>query len=298
MPPDLLTPIQVAQAIQVSESSIKRWCDKGIIPTEYTVGGHRRIPIAGLLAFVRSQKLHLTHPEALGLPPIREDSTRVPDEVVVPLVQHLLRGDWGSSRQIMLEFYLREFDVATIGDRIISPAMSEIGSLWATGKVEVYQERRACNICLRVLHELSGMMSEPGEEAPVAIGGTPEGDTYLLATTLVELTLKDAGWRSTSLGSNLPIATVAAAIRDRRPRLVWLSISHLPDIARFCAEFNELYDEFGQEVLFVVGGRELHEDLRKDLRFGAFCENLAQLSRLCGTLRCQSGLPPPTSTKM
>ncbi len=45
----LLTPKQVARAIQVSESSIKRWCDRGTIPAEYTAGGHRRIPLAELV---------------------------------------------------------------------------------------------------------------------------------------------------------------------------------------------------------------------------------------------------------
>ena len=51
---DLLTPKQVARAIDVSESSIKRWCDKGVIETQYTAGGHRRITMAGLIEFVRS----------------------------------------------------------------------------------------------------------------------------------------------------------------------------------------------------------------------------------------------------
>ncbi|REJ93532.1 MAG: helix-turn-helix domain-containing protein [Planctomycetota bacterium] len=48
---DLLTPKQVARAISVSESSIKRWCDRGAIATQYTPGGHRRIPLSGLLEF-------------------------------------------------------------------------------------------------------------------------------------------------------------------------------------------------------------------------------------------------------
>jgi MerR family transcriptional regulator, light-induced transcriptional regulator len=288
MPSDLLTPLQVAQAIQVSESSIKRWCDKGIIPTEYTAGGHRRIPVAGLLQFLRSQKMSLSHPEALGLPPIREDSPQVPEEIVPPFTECLLRGDFGTSRQLILELYLREFDIAAIGDRVMSSAMAEIGLQWAAGMAEVYQERRACQICLRILHELARLMTDPPETAPLAIGGTPEGDTYLLATTLVELALRDAGWRAFSLGSGLPLGSFAAAIRDRRPQLAWLSISHLEDTPRFRREFAELYDEFGHEILFVLGGRECDADLRKSLRFSAYCENLGELSRLCGTLRCQA----------
>ena len=48
---DQLTTRQVAEALSVSESSVKRWCDQGAIPTIRTVGGHRRIPLDGLLRF-------------------------------------------------------------------------------------------------------------------------------------------------------------------------------------------------------------------------------------------------------
>jgi hypothetical protein len=65
---NLATPKQVTRAIQVSESSVKRWCDKGVIPTHYTAGGHRRVPLSGLLDFLRSTKQQLVRPEVLGLP--------------------------------------------------------------------------------------------------------------------------------------------------------------------------------------------------------------------------------------
>ena len=74
---ELLTPKQVARAIQVSESSVKRWCDKGVIPTQYTAGGHRRIPISDLLVFLRSSKHQLIRPEVLGLPAMTGQSDRI-----------------------------------------------------------------------------------------------------------------------------------------------------------------------------------------------------------------------------
>ena len=56
----LLSPKQVARALGVSESSLKRWCDKGLIPTERTAGGHRRLPLAGVLDFlVRSDAVQV-----------------------------------------------------------------------------------------------------------------------------------------------------------------------------------------------------------------------------------------------
>ena len=40
-----LSPRQLAVAIGVSESSLKRWADDGRLAVERTAGGHRRIPL-------------------------------------------------------------------------------------------------------------------------------------------------------------------------------------------------------------------------------------------------------------
>lgn len=65
---DRLTPNQVANAFGVSEASVKRWCDKGLMPTYRTAGGHRRLPVAGVVDFLRKRGLELVNPEVLGLP--------------------------------------------------------------------------------------------------------------------------------------------------------------------------------------------------------------------------------------
>ena len=64
---ELLSPKQVAQALGVSESSLKRWCDQGLIATIRTGGGHRRLALPDVLRFIRDGEHRLVSPEALGL---------------------------------------------------------------------------------------------------------------------------------------------------------------------------------------------------------------------------------------
>ena len=292
MAKELLTPIQVAQAMEVSESSVKRWCDKGIIPTTYTAGGHRRIPVAGLLAFLRARNLKVANPAALGLPPLRGDSPKTPDHLVAPFTEGLLRGDHASCRLLILELYLAEYDLSALGDRILAPALHQIGERWGCHEAEVYQERHACGICLRILHELSTLIVEPPGNAPLALGGTPAGDQYQVTTAMVELVLRDAQWRAISLGHNLPLGSLEAAVQRHRPRMVWLSVSHVEDREQFLRDYDALYERFGEEVLFVVGGRELVHDLRQRMRFAVYCENFKQLAELAATLHRQSDAKP------
>jgi len=60
---DSFTPKQVATALQVSESSVKRWCDRGVIRTDRTLGGHRRIPLENLMEFLESTNRRVLDPK-------------------------------------------------------------------------------------------------------------------------------------------------------------------------------------------------------------------------------------------
>jgi methanogenic corrinoid protein MtbC1 len=282
---DLLTPKQVARAIEVSESSVKRWCDKGIIPTQYTSGGHRRIAMSGLIKFLRDGKRRLVRPEALGLPPTSGQTTRVVSRAREQLTLALLEGNEPRCRQIAIDLYLAEHSISVIFDDVFAAAFREIGDRWACGEAEVFQERRGCEISLRVLHDLSALLAQPPEDAPLAIGGAAAGDNYSLGTAMAELVLRDVKWNAISLGDNLPFNSISAAIRQYRPKLIWLSCSHIVDESEFLAGYHSLYEEFNSNVAFVVGGYALTEQVRQQMKFAAYCDNMQHLEGFAQTLR-------------
>jgi len=282
---ELVTPKQVARAIQVSESSVKRWCDKGVIPTQYTAGGHRRIPMRGLLDFLRSSKQQLVRPEVLGLPATTGQTKRVIDRASGQLTEALIQADEEQTRQIVLDLYLAEHSISAICDKVIAKSFVEIGDRWQCGEAEVYQERVGCQLAMRVLHELRMLVPTPPGDAPIAIGGAIAGDQYDLATAMVELVLRDGKWNATSLGGNLPFSTLGPAIKQHRPRMFWISVSHLADESEFLSNYEKMYDEFGLDVAFVVGGRALTDEIRQQMKYAAFCDNLQHLETFAQTLR-------------
>ena len=100
---ELVTPKQVARAIDVSESSVKRWCDRGIIPSVKTAGGHRRIPIAAVISYLRDTKQPLVAPEVLGLPATSGQTRWVQDRALDVILEALTAGDADRSRQILFD---------------------------------------------------------------------------------------------------------------------------------------------------------------------------------------------------
>ena len=285
---DLVTPKQVARAIGVSESSVKRWCDKGLLVTQYTAGGHRRIATGNVIDFLKSRSHKLVEPEVLGLPATIGQTGRVIERSAGLFKEAVLAGDELRCRQVILDLYLANQPMSVVCDQVIAPVFEEIGNLWECGEAEVYQERRGCELTLRSILELRSILPEPSADAPLAIGGAPESDQYNLATTLVEIVLKDNGWRACSLGDNLPLKSMAAAIRKHEPRLFWLSVSHLQNPSEFLSEYARIFDEFGKRVAIVVGGRALIPDVRQKMRYSAYCDNMNHLEVFTQTLLAET----------
>ncbi len=252
----LLTPKQVAQAIDVSESSLKRWCDQGLLPSIRTVGGHRRLAVNDVVQFLRQSGQPLVRPELLGLPSNTGRPAAVIDRARDQVRDALIAGDEDQCRRLVFDLYLAGRSALEICDQVLAAAFHDIGDLWECGDVQIYRERRACEICFKILHELRMALRTPPSDAPQSLGGTFAGDPYRLPTSMVELVLTELGWHATSLGTRLPGATIAEAVRDDRPRLLWISVSCLESVPEFLEEYaalQRLATEMGAAV--VVGGR-------------------------------------------
>ena len=281
----LVTPKQVAQAIGVSESSLKRWCDRGILTTVRTAGGHRRLALEDVVQFLRHSGHPLVNPELLGLPSNggrgELSVTRAREQVR----EALLAGEEDRCRRIVFDLYLSGQAACDVCDRVLAAAFHDIGDGWQCGDVTVYRERRGCEIALKCLHDLREAQPSPTATAPLAIGGTLEHDPYSLATTMIEIALREAGWNATSLGTLLPAAALAEAVRENRPRLLWLSISSIESVPQFLEEYAGLHataTELGTAV--AVGGRALSEEIRQQMVYSAYCDTLRHLVTFAATL--------------
>lgn len=279
-----LSPKQAARALGVSESSLKRWCDQGLLAFTKTSGGHRRLPLEAVLRFVKNTGHALPHPELLGLPAHVGAGPRTLGKAREECLAALLAGDAGVCRQIVADLLVAGVSLSQVGDEVLSPALHRIGQQWADGATDVYCERRGVEACLRALYDVRHLLPPPPASAPMAIGGTPDCDPYSLPTGLVELVLRQRGWNAQSLGSRLPFASLLQAITDLQPRLCWLSVSYIDDESRFIREYDQFFAAARPHVPVVVGGQALHEALRRQMHYSAFCDSLRHLEDFAATI--------------
>ncbi|MFH1277575.1 MAG: helix-turn-helix domain-containing protein [Candidatus Eisenbacteria bacterium] len=251
----MLSPRELAEAIGVSESSIKRWADDGRIRVARTAGGHRRIPIAEVIRFIRESRSQVVKPEVLGL----RDLLAVPGggppaDEEADLHRYLTDGLGAETRGLLLSLFLGGRSVASLIDGPLRSAMKKIGEEWKQGREGIFIEHRATDLCIQALGQLR-LLLPVGVEAPRALGGAPAGDPYLLPTLGTAAVLAADGFHAVNLGPDTPRAAFEAAVEQVRPRLAWMSVSvaeRPKELVRTLAHLLELLEREGASL--VVGG--------------------------------------------
>ena len=223
----LLTTKELAAAVGASESSMRRWTDSGAIQTSRTVGGHRRIPVSEAIRFIRETHSALVRPDILGLGPIDRASgiAAEPDAGAGRLFDALNEGDATSARAIVLGQFLAGASLAAIFDGPLGGAMRRVGELWQHGPSGILVEHRASDIAVQIISELRRLLPPAGESAPVAVGGAPQGDPYLLPSMMAAAVMVEAGYRDVNFGPQTPVHLLAEAAEAQAARIVWLSVS-------------------------------------------------------------------------
>lgn len=241
--------------------------------------------VGEVLRFARDQGQSLIAPEVLGLPPVSDHATSGLTEGVERLVDALLTGDEHRARRVVIDLYLAKHPRSVIFDEVIAASFREIGQRWACHTAEVYQERRGCEIAMRILFDMRRFQSPtPGKWT--ATGGTIEGDLYALPSTMAELILRDAGFQATTLGTSIPFSSLIQAVHETRPKLFWLSVSHIAPDLDFLSAFAELSKACTLSgAALVVGGRALNMELRQRMTYSAFCDNMQHLEAFATTLQ-------------
>ncbi len=222
-----LSPKELAQVVGVSESSIKRWVDSGLINVQRTAGGHRRILLREALRFIRGRSLPVLRPDVLGLPEVANLPVEARTEGVTgpALLQLLQQGDAEKVRSLLAAHYMDGHSVARLFDGPMAEALAALGTLWQQGEEGIYLEHLATHICIEALNHLRILMPKPPQNAPVALGSAPPNDPYIVPSLMASTVLTDMGYETTNLGPDTPYAALLHAVQVHQPALVWLAVT-------------------------------------------------------------------------
>lgn len=300
----LLSPKDLALAIGVSESSLKRWSDGGLLQVTRTAGGHRRITISEAIRFIRHTKSSVLRPDILDLPALESAAAQTHDDRTAGelMFQALRNGDGFKARGLMLSYYVAGRSLAWLFDGPIRSAMHQLGELWLHDPQGIFLEHRATDICIQGINRLRSVLGVPADGALKAVGGAVQGDPYILPSMMASCLLADLGCREVNLGPQTPLEVLWQAADHLDVQLVWLSCSQTDGNRMMCAGVLELADHLAtRRVQLVLGGRgwgtlnagshaNVHH-LASMAELAAFAKGLAQTTFLTSPSSSQTELP-------
>lgn len=275
-----LSPKEFSLIIEASESSIKRWVDKGEINAEVTDGGHRKIAVEEAIKFIRQTGQQVLRADLLGFPDVNSiQNIQEPFDIHSnQFFQFLIDGEAEKARGYLLKLYLHGYSIADICDAVVVASMSQIGELWQKDEVGICLEHHATDICIQAMNTLR-MIFYPTDNAPIALGGAPQGDPYFIPSLCISAVLMSEGYLTVNLGPNTPIRSFQRAIDQYNPSIVWLSFSSNEHPRSLKNELELFIENLSlKNVQIVVGGRKRNrfqflQD--KDVFFGTTMTELA-----------------------
>jgi MerR family transcriptional regulator, light-induced transcriptional regulator len=280
----ILSTADVARLFKVTETTVKRWADDGMLRCQKTPGGHRRFPIRSIVEFAEKNNLEpvgaldLSDHDGLAFRIQAAVLERDFSELTRVFVEKALSPDRCDLFQYLSYLYEHRFQVWEIYDEIIRPGMSEIGMRWARGEIGINHEHRASYETLDAMAKLQAqiMVKPPnGKSAMLACVGD---EPHEIGLRCISYLLESEGWVTHYLGARMPVSAIASAVHDLKPSLICLSLTQLPKQWDWVDELRQLSRTLcGRECNIILGGRASDDTGLQRSPFDAVCSTSREL---------------------
>lgn len=269
-----LTTKEVARLLQVSEATVKRWADDGLLQSSKTAGGHRRFSTKSIASLRREKGIAsapvLSEPMK-GRAPSPSSSAR--------FTELLLQGQEKEAAALLIHAYMEGQSLVELFDKTITNAMHEVGDLWFRGEITVADEHLATRAVLSALQGLRAVVVPAGPTGMKAICCGIDGELHELPVHLAEIILETEGWDTRNLGPNTPLFSLREMVAQQRPQLVCISARNIGELDRATSEYAQLRkvtERLGASV--VLGGEGFRDPaIRQRFPSDLYAENFAGL---------------------
>jgi len=277
-----LTTKEVAKLCCVSDATVKRWADAGLLKSERTKGGHRRFRVEEVARFQAQNGLGIKQAQG-DQTPLRLARTKRNrrGSNISSFLHALLVGCEEEAANILIKAYLYGDDLAKIFDEIISPTMRQIGEMWFAGQINVAQEHLATRVVYNALYRLRSSMPAKEPSGGLAFCCAFEGDFHELPTYLSQMIFESQGWEVMNFGANTPLYSLAEEAVLHTPEAICISATILGDYERLVRDYAEFRSKISKLRIPIILGGRIFEDERVKLRFpaDAYLMSFAELAK-------------------
>jgi excisionase family DNA binding protein len=230
-----------ADALGVHYQTAYQWVRQGSLPARKTGRGYDvSEQDVGALAARR----------ASGTAPRAEIRVRDWTAQAERLHAAIVAGDETAARHVFARL-ARGVSVLDLCERVVSPALLQVGQEWARGAVSIAVEHRASAICERLIAVRAHQPQ--GRPRGIAVVSTPAGERHGLPALMAAACLREDRWLVHHLATDLPAAEIAGLAQMTGADLVVLSAT-TTESARLAPLAAEEITQSVPGVHVLIGG--------------------------------------------
>lgn len=261
---------EVARLCRVSDATVKRWEDAGIIKSERTNGGHRRFRAEEIARFQREQGLGTK--KTLGDESVFAANNRCAElktQSDSTLFDALIAGCEAVTTEMLVGAHLDGRRLPEIFDEMVCPAMRAIGEKWFAGEITVAQEHLATRTICNAVFKLRSCLPVPEPAGKLAVCCALESDFHELPTLLAQITIENEGWEVLNFGANTPLYCLIEETSKHLPDMICISSTIISDIERLSRDFANFRDLAVKQKISLALGGKIFDDACMRKRFPA-----------------------------
>ena len=168
---------------------------------------------------------------------------------------------------------------------VLLPAINEVGELFDKGKYFLPQligSAEAMKNAIEVLEPLL-LKDNDGNDMPVVVIATVEGDIHDIGKNLVALMLKNYGFRVIDLGKDVPKEEIIRAARENNAQIIALSALMTTTMQRM-KEVIAYAKEQGVGAKVMIGGAVITQDYADEIGADGYSADAADAVKLAKRL--------------
>ncbi|MBS1516684.1 MAG: cobalamin-dependent protein [Bacteroidetes bacterium] len=267
-----------AAFLKVSEYTVKKWTDSGVLFCFRNKAGRRQFLLNDLKEHLIIHSNNPSIPESPVYEPelhnkILKKNYRY---LIKYLLKGILKGNAEESYELFFPLYMNNYSLEEIFDYILRESMINIGKKWRKASMGVEQEHIASNAVLNSLYMLNKVVQSKEINTKTAICAGLEDEFHEIGLLCVSTVLKSAGWNVIYPGINLPFGSLINLLKIHKPDLLCISVTYVSDKKSVEKQLNELKEITQKDkIKFLIGGNNKLSSGFRDFK----CKNLINFKK-------------------
>jgi methanogenic corrinoid protein MtbC1 len=142
---------------------------------------------------------------------------------------------------------------------VLFPALREVGRMWHSAEATIAEEHIVSETTRRLMALLTAEYSQAADAGKTVVSAAVAGNAHDIGVRAVADFFEAAGWRSLSLGPNVPPADIANAVQYFDADLLVLAATLTTQIRSLEASIAAVRALGDRNVRILVGGQALDE---------------------------------------